>query len=47
MENTYEDKNSFYRMEQLDDILKKQEVENMAANRERKINAILRQRLFE
>lgn len=40
MENTYEDKNPFYRMEQLDDILKKQEVENMAANRERKINVL-------
>ena len=40
MENTYEDKNPFYRMEQLDDFLKKQEVENMAANRERKINVL-------
>lgn len=40
MENTYEDKNPFYRMEQLDDILKKQEVENMAGNKERKINVL-------
>lgn len=40
MENTYEDKNPFYRMEQLENFLRKQEVENMAENKERKINVL-------
>lgn len=40
MENTYENKSVFSSMEQLENFLRKQEVENMAENKERKINVL-------
>lgn len=40
MENTYENKSVFSSMEQLENFLRKQEVENMAGNKERKINVL-------